>query len=99
MSATSQSDSTKARAKADTAKHLSALANSPSFPAFKQIIEADVEQKLDRFLRTETLTDQQLDYSRGWVAGLRYAVSVIEDGEREFQKAMEVVQRIEEAEQ
>ena len=91
-------DSAKVQELADRATHLTALKNSPSYPTFKQILEEKINRETRVFLRTAKVSQQELDYGRGLLWGLKNALDVIERGEEEFEKAMKMARAIEEVE-
>lgn len=80
---------------ADQAKHLSALKESPSYPIFKEIIERKIQSETRRFIGSPVVSQQELDYGRGLLNGLQSALTIIESGEKEFQKAMRQAQALE----
>lgn len=84
---------------ADRARHLTALKESPSFPVFKEILETKIRVETKRFIGTPVVSAQELDYGRGLLNGLQAALSIIEGGEREFQKAMRLAQAMDEQEE
>ncbi len=86
----------KIQALADRAKHLTALAESPSFPVFKDIIEGKVRMEMRRFIGSPVVSQQELDYGRGLMHGLQSALVIIERGEAEFQRAVKMSRAIEE---
>lgn len=89
-------DPAKIQALADRAKHLTALAESPSFPVFKDIIEGKVRMEMRRFIGSPVVSQQELDYGRGLMHGLQSALLIIERGEQEFQRAVKAARVIEE---
>jgi hypothetical protein len=84
----------KVRLLADRAKHLTALHESPSFPVFKEIVEAKIRSETRRFIATPVVSQQELDYGRGLLNGLQSALTIIERGEAEFRKAMKQAQTL-----
>ena len=80
---------------ADRAKHLTALAESPSFPVFKEIIEGKIRSETRKFIGTPVVSQQELDYGRGLLNGLQSALTIIERGEREFERAMKHARALE----
>lgn len=79
---------------ADRAQHLVALKNSPSFPVYRDIIEGRVEAEQRKFVSSAVVSQQALDYARGLMFGLTWAVRVVEDGERAFQRALRQAQTL-----
>ena len=84
---------------ADRAKHLTALKESPSYPVYREILETKIQKETARFISTPVVSQQELDYGRGLMNGLRQALAILENGEREFQKAMRMAQALDEGEQ
>lgn len=80
---------------ADRGQHLSTLKGHPSYPAFKAIVEKQIENITKKFISTAVVSQQELDYGRGLMNGLQWSIDVIERGEKEFQRAMQLA-RLEE---
>ncbi len=83
---------------ADRARHLTALHESPSYPIYKEIVEAKIAVETKRFISTPVVSQQELDYGRGLLNGLQAALSIIERGEKEFENAMRMARALEGAE-
>ena len=83
---------------ADNARHLTALHESPSFPVFKEIVERKIRSETQRFISTPVVSQQELDYGRGLLNGLRQALAIIEQGEKEFERAMRMARVLDEEE-
>ena len=81
-------DADKVRILAERAKHLSALKESPSYPIYRDILEGKIRTETRRFISTPVVSQQELDYGRGLLNGLRSALDVIERGEKQFEQAM-----------
>lgn len=82
----------KVAALADRARHLTALHESPSYPIYREILQAKIDREIGRFISTPNVSQQELDYGRGLMNGLRAALVILERGEQEFQRAMKLAQ-------
>lgn len=87
-------DAEKVTKLADRARHLTALKESPSFPVFKEIVERKIQVETRKFIGTPVVSAQELDYGRGLLNGLQAALSIIEGGEKEFERAMRMAQAL-----
>lgn len=81
---------------ADRARHLTALHESPSYPIYRDILQAKIDRETERFISTPVVSQQELDYGRGLMNGLRAALTILERGEQEFQRAMKLAQTLDE---
>lgn len=75
-----------AQRKADYAKHLAAIASSPSYIVFKEVLEEKQAQTVRVLFSNTPATDAELGYLRGYGAAIRYVIATIEGGEDEFAK-------------
>lgn len=73
---------------ANTAKHLIAISETPSYPVLKEIIEKKIADQTNRFVSTPVVSQQELDYHRGVLHGMRVVLDTIEKGPAEFERAM-----------
>lgn len=79
----------KVEALRERSQHLIALRESPSYPVLREIIDGKVRREVDRFIETPVVSQQELDYGRGFLNGIRLCLMVIEKGEQEFEKAVQ----------
>lgn len=88
----------KAQILADRATHLTAIKNSPSWPTVKATMEDKIDSQLKLFLGQNSLTDAALHYGRGYIQGMRVMLLMVEGGEKEFEKAIQTAQALEQSE-
>lgn len=82
----------------DRAQHLIELKGSASWPVVKQILEEKIQGKVNVLVGGASLSDTELHYGRGYIQGMKVMVALIEDGEKEFSKAMKAAKALEGAE-
>lgn len=87
----------KIQAQRERAQHLVALRESPSFPIFKEIVETKIRREVNKFIGTAVISQQELDYGRGFFNGLQTALDIIEKGEAQLEAAIRAAQTLEAA--
>lgn len=80
-------------------QHLIALRESSSYPILKQIVEAKVAKESRKFISTASVSNQELDWGRGFMFGMQTVLEIIENGEKVLEQAIRAAQALEGAEE
>ena len=83
----------------DKAHHLIAIAETPSWPIVKQLLEEKREKEFRKMVGTAVLSQQELDFGRGMLFGFQTFIDLIEQGPKVLEQAIRQAQALEGAEE
>lgn len=89
----------KIRAQRERAQNLIAIKESSSYPVLKEIVEAKIRREMRTFISTPAVSQQELDYGRGLLAGMQAVLDVVEKGEQQLELAIKQAHLLEEIEE
>lgn len=75
-------------------QHLIALRESPSYPVLKSIVETKVAKESRKFISTAAVSQQELDWGRGFMFGMQTVLEIIENGEKVLEQAIKAAQTL-----
>lgn len=82
----------------ERAQHLIAIREFPSYPVLKEIVEQRVKRDMMKFIGTPVLSQQEIDFGRGFMFGLQTVIEIVENGEKQLEAAVRQAQALEGAE-
>lgn len=81
-------------ARIEEGQHLLAIRENPSWPIVREILGRKLEILRRRYESPEALDAHDLNYTRGFISGLRYVLDVIENGDKQLARALAQAQEV-----